>query len=383
MKKLALSCAVFLLLAVALRADIVDEIIARVNDSIITRADYDKARTASQEEMKQQFPGDWQSKWEKRQKDLLRELIDRQLLLDRGKDLGVTGENEVVKRLNQMRQQMGLPDMDALEKEARKQGVSFEEFKEQTRTEVVTSQVLGQEVGSHIHITNEEVQEFYNQHQKDLEGPEEVSLSEILVATQVTKPEGADSKDSKDPKAKKQPDAPLPEDPALVAQAEAKAKQILQQLRAGAKFEDLAKQSSDGTTAQQGGPLGTFKRGELAKDFEDKTFSLKPNEFTDLIRTKQGFLILKVNAHRSAGVPPVKEVEGKIKDLLYSQKLEPAARDYLTKLREKAYIDIKTGYVDSGASANPNKPVMLAAAGDPNARQGKSGLKKKKRFLLF
>jgi peptidyl-prolyl cis-trans isomerase SurA len=375
MKKLALTCVVFVLVAVAMRADIVDEIIARVNDSIITRADFERAKNAAQEELKQQFPGDWQARWENRQKDLLRELIDKQLLLDRGKDMGITGENEVIKRLNQMRVQMGLPDMEALEKEARKQGVSFEEFKEQTRSEVVTSQVLGQEVGSHIHITSEEVQEFYNQHQKDLEGPEEVSLSEIIVATQATKPQGG-----KDAAA---PDKPLPEDPATVAQAEAKANTILKKLKDGAKFEDVAKESSDGTTAQQGGPLGTFKRGELAKDFENKTFSLKAGEFTDLIRTKQGFLILKVNAHRSAGVPPLKEIEGRIKDAIYTQRLEPAARDYLTKLREKAYIDIKNGYADSGATANPNKPVMLAAAGDPSTRQGKSGLKKKKRFLLF
>jgi peptidyl-prolyl cis-trans isomerase SurA len=358
----------------------VDEIIARVNDSIITRADYAKAKAQAQDELKQQFPGDWQSRLEKQQKDLLRELIDRQLLLERGKEMGITGETEVIKRLNQMRQQMGLPDMDSMEKEARKQGVSFEDLKEDIRTRVVTEQVIGQEVGSHIHITNEEVQAFYNEHQKDLAGDEEVSLSEILVNTQVTKPEPSGKTDEQ---AKTQPDKPLPEDPALVAQAETKAKQILQALRAGEKFEDLAKKFSDGSTASQGGPLGTFKRGELAKDFEDKTFPLKSGEFTDLIRTKQGFLILKVNNHRSPGIPPVKEVEERIKGAIYSQKLEPAAREYLTKLREKFYIDVKAGYVDTGAAANPNQPVMIAAAGDPNTRQGKSGLKKKKRFLLF
>jgi len=377
-KKLLLSCAAVLLLAVALRADnIVDEIIARVNDSIITRADYEKAKATALDETKQQFPSNWQSKWDQQQKDLMRELVDRSILLERGKEMGVTGEAEVIKRLNQMRQQMGLPDMDTMEKEARKQGVSFEDLKEDIRTRVVTEQVIGQEVGAHLHITNEEVKDFYDKHQKELAGEEEVSLNEILVSTQVTQPE------TKDAKGNPVPNKPLPEDPALVAQGEAKAKQILVTLRAGEKFEDIAKKSSDGSTAAQGGPLGTFKRGELNKEFEDKTFGLKPGEFSDLIRTKQGFLILKVNAHRSPGVPPLKEVEDKIRQALYSQRLEPAAREYLTKLREKYYIDIKTGYVDTGAAANPNKPVILAAAGDPNARQGKSGLKKKKKFLVF
>jgi len=112
--------------------------------------------------------------------------------------------------------------------------------------------------------------------------------------------------------------------------------------------------------------------------------SLKPGEFTEPIRTKQGFIIFRVNSHRQAGVQPMKEVEDKIKEAIYSQKMEPADRAYLTKLREQAYIDIKSGYADTGASGDQtNKPVVVAAAGDPNTQQGKSGLKKKKKFVLF
>src|SRR5215472_14410329 len=287
LKKLSLSLAALVLFGAVLRADIVDEIIARVNTAIITRADYERAKQTTQQELQQQFPNDWQAKWPDRQKEILRELIDRQLLLEKGKELGITGDTEVVKRLNQMRQQMNLPSMDALEDEAKKQGISFEDFKEQIRASVVEEQVIGREVGSKIHISQEEVQDFYNQHQKEMEGSEEVSLSEILVATQPPKPTGADTKSAAD--------QPLPEDPAKVAEAEAKAKGLLEQLRKGAKFEDLAKANSNGPTAADGGRLGVFKRGELAKDFEDKTFSLKPGEYTDVSKTRQGFLILRVN----------------------------------------------------------------------------------------
>jgi peptidyl-prolyl cis-trans isomerase SurA len=381
MKKLHLAIFTLCLATIALKADnIVDEIIARVNDQIITRSEFEKAKTSRLEELKQAVP-DWQSKWEQAQKEVLRDLIDRQLLLEKGKELGVTGETETVKRLNQMRQQMGLASMEDLEAEAKKQGVQFEDFKEQIRTGVVTEKVIGQEVGSKIHITNEEVQEFYNQHQKELEGPEEVSLSEILISTQPAK-ENVQNKDNPNSGAQ---DKPLPEDPAKVAEAQKKAEDAEKTLRSGnVKFEDLAKKISEGSTAAQGGALGTFKRGELAKEIEDATFSLKPAEYTKPIRTRQGFIIFKVNAHRSAGVPPLKEVEDRIREAIYSQKLEPAARAYLSKLREQAYIDIKPGYTDTGAVAGQaNKPVMVAAAGDPAARQGKTGLKKKKKFLLF
>ena len=393
-RKVILSSAALLFIALAVRADnIVDEIIARVNDQIITRSDFERAKVNNLQELKQQYANDWQARWAKGEKDTLRDLIDRQLLLEKGKDLGITGETDTVKRLNQMRQQMGLSSMQELEDEAKKQGISFEDYKEQIRIGVVTEQVIGQEVGSKLQsqITRDDVQNFYNEHQKEMEGPEEINLSEIMIPIEATpqptpeaKPEAGSGagKDGQTPAPA--PVAPIVDDPIKVAQAQAMAEQVEKQLKGGAKFSDLAKQVSKGPTAAQGGPLGSFKKGELASVFEEKTMTLKPGEFTEPIRTKQGFIIFRVNAHHSAGVPPLKEVEDKIKEAIYTQKLEPAARAYLTKLREQAYIDIKSGYADTGASGDQtNKPVVVAAAGDPSTRQGKSGLKKKKKFLVF
>ena len=379
LKKLSIFAVSFALLALALHADnIVDEIIARVNDQIITRSDFEKAKATRMDELKQQFPSDWQSKWPEAQKDLLRDLIDRQLLLEKGKELGITGETETIKRLNQMRQQMGLATMEDLENEAKKQGISFEDFKEQIRVGAVTEQVIGQEVGSKIHITSEEVQQFYKDHQKELEGPEAVSLSEILFSTQPKQKPDENAKD-------KQDQQPPQEDPAVLQAAEKKAQDAEQQLKNGADFAELAKKVSDAETASQGGVLGTFKRGELAKELEDKTFALKSGQVTEPIRTRQGFIILKVDDHHPAGVPPLSEVEKRIENAIYSQKVEPAARAYLEKLREQAYIDIKPGYTDAGAVAgeNSNKPTMVAANGESNQQQGQSGLKKKKKFLIF
>jgi peptidyl-prolyl cis-trans isomerase SurA len=383
-KKLALLASALVLVAMALRADdIVDDIIARVDDQIITRSEMEKAKVASLEELKQRYPSDWQTRTAKAQTDVLRDLIDQQLLLERGKEVGITGETEVVKRLNQMRQQMGLASIDDLEKEAQKQGVSYEDFKEQIRISVVSQQVIGQEVGGKLHISNEDIQDWYNKHQKELEGQEEIGLSEIMVGTQPAK-ENIQTKDQSKDKTVPEQDKALPEDPTKVAEAEAKANQLLEQLKKGGKFDELAKKSSDGPTAAQGGTLGTFKRGELAKDLEEKTFALKPGENTGVIRTKQGFIILKVTGHRMAGVPPLKDVSDHIRDAIYSERLEPAARAYLTKLREQAYIDIKSGYTDSGASPNQNnKPTVVAAANTEGNHPGKSSTKKKKKFLVF
>jgi len=97
-----------------------------------------------------------------------------------------------------------------------------------------------------------------------------------------------------------------------------------------------------------------------------------------VIRTKQGFVILQVTEHQAAGVPTLKEVEPRIQDALYMQKLQPALRAYLTTLREQAFIDIKAGYVDTGASARQTKPVETTAK-----EVASKSLKKKKKLGVF
>jgi peptidyl-prolyl cis-trans isomerase SurA len=122
-----------------------------------------------------------------------------------------------------------------------------------------------------------------------------------------------------------------------------------------------------------------YKRGALAKVLEDQTFNLKTGEWTAPIRTRQGFVILKVTDHVAAGVAPLKDkdVEQQVQEGMYAEAMQPALRAYLTKLREDAYIDIRAGYVDSGASPKETKPVFTAYA--PPAVKKKT-VQQKKRF---
>ena len=177
---------------------------------------------------------------------------------------------------------------------------------------------------------------------------------------------------------KKTKSTPTNENEAALAAAKAKAQDLLEQIHKGAIFADLAKKNSEGPSAKDGGDLSYFKRGTLAKELEDKIFALKAGEVTDVIRTKQGYVILQVTEHQTAGIPTLKEVEPRIQDALYMQKLEPALRAYLTTLREQAFIDIKPGYVDSGASTKQTKPVETTAK-EASAKK----LKKRKKLGVF
>jgi len=348
---------------------VVEEIIARVNNEIVTRTEYIRSRDQLKQEVQQQDPANADRAFAEKQRDVLRDLIDQQLLLEKGKDLGITGDTELVKRLDEMRKEMKLETMEELEKAAEAQGASYEDFKQNLRNQIITQRVIGQEVGSHLAMNKDEVKKFYDQHKAEMERPEQVRLSEILIAPKTPAKSGVDGK----------PEPPSEaETEAALAAAQAKAQDVLDQIHKGVKFEDLAKKYSDGPSAKDGGDLSYFKRGTLSKELEDKVFALKAGEVTDVIRTKQGYVILEASEHQMAGIPTMKEVEPRIQDALYMQKLQPALRAFLTTLREEAFIDIKSGYLDSGASAKQTKPVETTT----KVVTAKN-LKKKKKLGVF
>ena len=387
MKKLCLIVIASTCLTGLATGQVVEEIIARVNNNIITRSEFARSKDQLRDEVKQQDANNADKLYSDREKDVLRDLIDQQLLLEKGKDLGIAGDTDLIKQLDKMRKDMKLPDLESLEKEAEKQGISWEDFKQQQKNQIITQKVIGEEVGGHLSLSKEDAEKFYEEHKNEMEQPEFIRLSEILVAPKTVAPATTPAADPN--AAGSAPPAPTPEDEAAkqaadaaaLSAAEAKANDLLKQIKDGASFEDIAKKFSDGPSAADGGALGMFKRGQLAKELEDKTFAMKSGDVTDVIRTKQGFVILKVLDHQQAGIPPLKEALPKIQDALYYQKLQPALRAYLTKLREDAYIDIKTGYVDSGASPNQTKPVETSSAKDADAK--KLGKKKHKKLGIL
>ncbi len=343
---------------------VVEEIVARINSEIVSRSELQRAREQLRAELEQQYGATAEQQFAEKEKDILRDLIDQQLLIQRGKDLGLTADVELVKRLDEIRKQLKLETLEDLERAAQEQGVSYEDFKENVRGNIITQQVIGREVGGRIQITQEEARTYYEQHKAQFEKPEQVRLSEILVSTQAPNPGANDEGASTDAQ--------------LVAQAEQKARDLLAQIRGGAAFEEVAQKNSEGPTAAQGGDLGLFQRGVLAPELEETIFAMKAGDVSEVTRTRQGFILLKVTEHHPAGAPPLKEIESQIMERVYYTKMQPALRAYLTRLREEAYIDIQEGYVDSGASPNQTKPILTSAA---EIEQEKK--KKKKRFILF
>jgi len=336
---------------------IVEEIITRVNNDIITLSDYQKADQTLRQEIAQECQNCTQEKmateYRDRQKDLLRDLIDQDLLVQRAKDMGISVEADVIKQLDDVRKKNNLTSMEELEKAVEGEGISWEEYKLQIRNSLLTQEVIRKEVGSRIDIPSEEVKKYYEEHKQDFNRPEQVVLAEIFLST----------------------DGKTPEE---VAAIQKKAEDFLGRVKKGEEFSELAKRYSEGTTAKEGGPLGTFEHGQLSKQLEDEVFKMDKNEVTDVIQTKTGFEILKVLNHFQAGLQPMDKVESEIMNRLYMKRMQPTLRTFLGELREQSYVMVKPGYTDSAAVVGASLIQEVAPSPDTPQKNKKKGLPKGK-----
>jgi len=230
--------------------------------------------------------------------------------------------------------------------------MTWDDFKNNIRNRALTQLVVGREVGSHITIGREEARAYYEAHKADFERPEQVGLRSIEIKT-----EG--KKESELPDLKK------------------KAELMIKRVDDGEDFGELAKRFSDGSTAAQGGYLGIYKRGELSKEIEDMVFTMKKNQMTPVIETKQSYLILQVLEHYAEGEQPFEKVESEIMDHLYTQRMEPAMREYLKTLREQSYVVVKPGYQEMAGGGNSEIQEVNTT---PENTKEKKGHKK---YLLF
>src|ERR1700730_16403007 len=337
---------------------VVEEIIARVNNEIITQSEYEKAKVAAADEAKQDCQGhctpeQLQIAIEDRHKNALRDLIDQSLLVQRGKDMGLSVEPDVIKKLDQIRIQNNINSMEDLEKAVSAQGVNWEDFKNNIRNGVLTQRVISSEVGSHITIGHDEIEKYYNEHKSEFVRPEQVALRSIEINTEKKSPEE-------------------------IVELKKKAETTLKRIKDGEDFGEMAKRFSDGSTAKQGGFLGVYKRGELSKELEDVVFKMRKNDVTDVMDTKQGFLILQVLEHYVEGEQSLAKVEPEITDKLYSARMEPAMREYVKTLREQSYVIIKPGYQDIAGGGNSEIQEMSATA-----EASKKTKKAHKKYGLF
>ena len=319
-----------LCLGTAFAADVtvIEQIVAKVNGDIVTRGELERSRRQMEADMKQRgmTAAQIQEALREREKNFLRERIDQLLLVQKGKELDLKVDPDVTKYIAELQLKSKIADAEKFQAFVKEQtGMSYEDFKQETKNSILTQRVVGQEVQGRISVSKAEVEKYYNEHKDEFNRDERVFLRQILIST-----EGKDA-------------------PAIAA-SEKKAKDIVARARKGEKFYELAQANSDDPTAQQGGDAGSFTKGQLRKEIEEMVFNADRGFVSDPIKQGNGFLILRVDERFKKGLASMDEVEQEIREKLFRPMFEPKMREYLTRLRTDAFLEIRDGYLDTGAA---------------------------------
>ena len=342
---------------------VVEEIAAKVNGDIITRGELEKKRQEIEAEAKRQglTGARLQEAVKEAHADVLSKEIDTLLLVQKGKDLNISVDSDVTRRLAEIQVQQKISDPDKFQQFIREQtGMTFEDFKQQMKNEMLTQRVIGQEVMRNINVPEAELQKYYDEHKSEFMRKEaQVFLSQIVISTEGKSPEQA-------------------------AAAEKKAKDLAARANKGEKFSDLARDNSDDVeTAKNGGYVGSMPKGMMDKSIEDIVFKAKKGFVSDPFKRAQGFVILKVEDRFEAGQATFDEVKNELQDRLTQPKANTKVRAYLTQLREDAFLEIKEGYVDSGAAPGKDTRWKDVAALKPQTTTKEEVAARRKKHILW
>jgi peptidyl-prolyl cis-trans isomerase SurA len=285
-------------------AHLEDRIVAVVNSDLIMLSDLKREVASQQERITRQHQGDDVSRRVQMAEYMaITKMIERKLQLQeaRAKKVEVS-DQEVSQALEQLKQQGGTPDP------------SNPLNTRTVRDQLLLMRVVAQEVRGNVMVGNSELKRYYDGHRDRFALPEEYLLSQIFVQRR------------------------SPED---TADALTKARQAMDELKRGEKFEDVALQFSDAPNAVQGGRLGLVRQGELLPAIERAIAPLVPGGISDIIENTDGFHIIRVDDKKPKEFRSFEQVRYEIQGLVFEQKNEDMFQSWLTNLKNKAYIDIK------------------------------------------
>jgi len=319
----------------------VEEIIAKVNGDIVTRGEIERTKRQVEEMLKARkvTGGEADRVREEALKNALRDRIDSLLLVNRGKELNINIDGEVSKYVADLMKQTKEVDPDKFAAIVRGQtGQSFEDWKNETKNQMMTQRVIGQEVNRKINVAKTEIEKVYNENKDKFMRKDQIFLRELFLTTA----------------------GKTPAEEAAIAK---KANDLVARARKNEKFGDLVRDNSEAESAQSGGDIGGYEKGQLDPALETLVWEQNKGFVTDPMRRPNGWLILRVEERFKAGQATIEEVEGDIRDKLYGERMQPEIRKYLTELRTNAFLEIREGWIDSapapGKSTAWSEPASL------------------------
>lgn len=298
-------------------AEIVDRVIAVVNDDVITQHELLSTVEILVKKYEMNIrPEDRERAAADAKKALLNKLIDDLLLKQEARRLGITVREEEVTKAIQDNLKQRKMSMEDLQQALAKDETSYEKYLEAMRIDLIRVRIMQREIRPRISVTNEEIGAFYEEHRDEYEGKQRVRLQMIAL------PVSGESH------------------PAAKEDLRLKAINILKRIRAGEPFEALANENSP-DRARTGGDIGYVEKGSLNPSIEEVAFLLKPGEVSDVIESPQGFYIIRALDRRGGGNLSVKATRENVEDRIYRSKMEKKFDEWMVEKRQKAHIEIR------------------------------------------
>ena len=321
-----------LTIAAALSADVVilEEIIVKVNDGIILRSEYERTLDQDRRELLADpalTDTEREEQLSLREGSVLRDMIDQRLLVQKGEELGIEVEAQVLRQRDEIMTRNNIESTDEFEAWVlERTGEPAEDLMDRMRENFLSQAVLGQEVSRRVIVTRDEIEEHYEEHKDEFMRSEGVRLSQILISL-------ADDEDAK----------------------RKLAEEVHERVERGEPFAEMARRfSDDEATKELGGDIGIYRRGMLREEIESAVFEQGQGHITELIEVPNGLLILRVDQNYSEGLAELEEVQEEIRAIISGPRFQPEIRKYLGELRMESYIEIRPGYADEGAVVGMN-----------------------------
>ena len=300
---------------------VLDEIVARINQDVITKTDLDEDLQRLKIDLQDDAgsPDELEALFERRKKRRLREMIEMRLLLQKAEELGIDADAidaDVDQYLQGLMDQSGIPNAQVLDQALQQRGSNLQEYRKVIQDRMIVDGLKQQSVYGRIIVLTPDIEAYYQDHQQDYTLPPEVRLSEIALLSENKSPQVVRSK----------------------------AEEVLAKLGAGESFEDLAKEYSEGASAQRGGDIGIFKVATLSEKMAKIAFSLEDGQHSGIIDNDWGLQIIKVTQKVEARVRPMEEVHQDIVQNIYAEKAQPEMDAFLEELILQSYIFVSDKY---------------------------------------
>lgn len=310
---------------------LVEEVVARVNNEIITRSQYlDVLQQTETDARQNRSPEEAERILKDLKPRLLDLMIENILLVQKGQDLGIDVEANINRQMTEAARRENMT-ITEFEDAMRRSGVDPAETRNRLRERLMRDAVMNQEVLGAVYrgLTDKEKHEYYDKNTDKFMLPGELKLSELFLAV-----EGRS-----------------------FSEIETKARELVSQARAGSSFIDLVKKNGDANRPSyaNGGSIGSFASvDEVAAPLSAAIKNLRTGELTDPIRVADGVIVLRVDERRDAAPKKYEEVENDVALALTYTRSQEAERKYIQKLRDEAYVKISDAYKTAVATTAPS-----------------------------